>query len=356
MRPLGDQFTHIAIYNGDRGKQTLQNLIMTNDWSKHTTEQCRVDALRDDHKMDLAKSQKSTCSSSAPMSSIGDNRDSSDDEYSSGSSHDGEGADQVESTPYASEKQKKMDPSRGSALHGSIPNQIHEVTADLYHTLSIIVESQHSDPFASSRLSRSQVNALATNSASVAQDILVADDFQKNGDSSDIVHIVGEDSNDSASFLNSNQVKDFESAAGVTAAAGGEELTEDWMHLFEHVQYLQDTYQDILNQAVLSGRQTATIGNSEGLNTSNIITTQKRLSVAPESIAEAERMTKEIGMHISCLLYSLTLPCDGDDGDNDDEYTNLCLSSLLPALSIHILLTFHLHLLLLLLPSCYRMI
>ena len=34
---------------------------------------------------------------------------------------------------------------------------------------------------------------------------------------------------------------------------------------------------------------------------------------------------------------------DNDDGDGDgDEYTNLCLSSLLPALSIHILLTFHL--------------
>jgi hypothetical protein len=345
MRPLGDRFTHIAIYNGDRGKQTLQNLIMTNDWSKHTTEQCRVDASRDDHKMDLAKSQKGTCSGSVPLSPIGDNEDSSDDEYSSGSSHDGEGADQVESTPYASEKQKKMDPSRGSALHGSIPNQIHEVTADLYHTLSIIVESQHSNPFASARLSRSQVNALATTSASAAQDILVADDIQKNGDDSDIVHIVGEDSNDSANFFYSNQVKDSESTAGVTAAAGGEELTEDWMHLFEHVQYLQDTYQDILNQAVLSGRQTI-----EGLNTSNIITTQTRLSFAPESIAEAERMTKEIGMHISCLLYSLTLPCDGDN-NNDDEYTNLCLSSLLPALSIHILLTFHLLLFLLLLPS-----
>ena len=32
----------------------------------------------------------------------------------------------------------------------------------------------------------------------------------------------------------------------------------------------------------------------------------------------------------------------GGDDDDDDEYTNLCLSSLLPALSIHILLTFHL--------------
>jgi hypothetical protein len=41
---------------------------------------------------------------------------------------------------------------------------------------------------------------------------------------------------------------------------------------------------------------------------------------------------------------------DGGDGggdDDDNEYTNLCLSSLLPALSIHVFLTFHL----LLLPS-----
>ena len=35
----------------------------------------------------------------------------------------------------------------------------------------------------------------------------------------------------------------------------------------------------------------------------------------------------------------LTMPCDDDDDDDDDndEYTNLCLSSLLPAASIHIL-------------------
>ena len=39
---------------------------------------------------------------------------------------------------------------------------------------------------------------------------------------------------------------------------------------------------------------------------------------------------------------------DDGDGDDNDEYTNLCLSSLLPALSIHILLTFHLPS-----PSCH---
>ena len=38
--------------------------------------------------------------------------------------------------------------------------------------------------------------------------------------------------------------------------------------------------------------------------------------------------------------------CHDGDGDVDDEYTNLCLVSLLSALSIHILLTFHLLLLL----------
>ena len=42
--------------------------------------------------------------------------------------------------------------------------------------------------------------------------------------------------------------------------------------------------------------------------------------------------------------------------DDDDEYANLCLSSLLPALSIHILLTFHLLLLLLPTLSHYTLI
>ena len=35
---------------------------------------------------------------------------------------------------------------------------------------------------------------------------------------------------------------------------------------------------------------------------------------------------------------------DDDHGNDDDEYTNLCLSSLLLALSIHIFLTFSFHL------------
>ena len=43
--------------------------------------------------------------------------------------------------------------------------------------------------------------------------------------------------------------------------------------------------------------------------------------------------------------YSITMPCNDDVDDADDEYTNLCLSSLLPALSIHIfhILTTTLH-------------
>ena len=72
------------------------------------------------------------------------------------------------------------------------------------------------------------------------------------------------------------------------------------------------------------------------------------LNTAVDSIAEVRGGTIELYKSRTCSCDSLAMPCD--DGD-DDEYSNT-IFCFLPAVSIHILLTFYLLLLLSLYPCC----
>lgn len=225
----------------------------------------------------------------------------------------------------------------------------------MYHTLTTISASASTDPLASTRLSRSQVSALTM--TSIAGDILEADP-SKNGNKSNrsskskpkpaavspapafstsngkdgkdgtkesrdkdgnlVVHIVGEDSNDSAELKregstgSSSDGKDNKDGKIVVMSKDGKEgkespgkgtigvgingeeveLREDWMYLQPHLEALADKFKSTLEKA-MKGESVGSDGPN-GLNTGNIINTKKPISIPIKSIVEAECMMREI--------------------------------------------------------------